>query len=319
MKYIPRSFTSMVEQSYKNIEVVAVINGSDDGSKEYIQSHFPNVTIIDPNVNLRFVRGHNMVFDKIEADYFQLVNQDLFLAPNYVEEIVKAFDDPKVGAANGKIFQYNFDTDQKIDLLDTTGIEISKSGGARSRGQHRKDIGQYDTLLELPSVDGAACMYRSEALNAVKYTRDDGSTEYFDVDFEMYWEDVDLGLRMVNAGWKCKFVPQALGFHGRTASASPGGYKKILAFIKHHRNIPQWIREYNYKNHIFLFVKNSPQWYWQFFVREFFYQSFVLFLETSTLKVLPTFFKQLPSILKKRKHIQSTRVISADEMEKLFT
>ena len=135
----------------------------------------------------------------------------------------------------------------------------------------------------------------------------------------MYWEDVDLSWRMVNAGWQCKFVPNAVGYHGRTASSSPGGYKKIIAFIKFHRSIPQWIREHNYKNHIFLFIKNSPKWYWQFFVREMFYQFFVLIFETSTLKILPTFFRQLPIILKKRQFIQQNRKISVTEMEKLMT
>ncbi len=320
MKYIPRSFTSMINQTYQNIEVIAVINGNDDNGKEYIQENFPSVTIIDPGENLRFVKGHNLVFAQSDADLFQLVNQDLFLAPNYVEEMVKVMEsDETIGAVNGKIFQYNFDTDENLELLDTTGISISKSGGARSRGQHQADNGQFDSQLDLISVDGAACMYRKSALESVKYHREDGTVEYFDVDFEMYWEDVDLGWRMVNAGWKCKFVPSALGYHGRTAAASPGGYKKVFAFIRHHRAIPQWIREFNYKNHIFLFIKNSPKWYWQFFVREISYQFFVLILETSTLKILPRFFAELPKMFTKRNYIARHRKIEIVDLEKLFS
>lgn len=319
IKYIPQSFDSMVNQTYPNKEVIAVICGNEDGGKEYIQKHYPQVKIIDLGENLKFVRGHNLIFSTVEADLFQLVNQDLFLEPNYVEEMVKVFEDPSVGAANGKIYQYDFDKHQKIDLLDTTGITIAKSGGGRSRGQHKKDIGQYDDKLDLISVDGAACMYRKSALEAVKYLRPDGKTEYFDLDFEMYWEDVDLGWRITNSGWKCKFVPQAVGYHGRTAKASPGGYKKVLSFIKHHSSMPQFIRSYNYKNHLFMYIKNSPRFYWQFFAREFFYQIYVLLLETSTLKVLPLFFKQFSSIWKKRKFIKQHRKISIPEMEKLMS
>ncbi len=320
MKYIPQSFAAMLAQTHPNIEVVAVINGNEDGGKEYIEEHFPQVRIIDPGENLRFVRGHNLVFDQeTDAEFYQLVNQDLILEPNYVEEMVKVFEDPQVGAANGKVFQYDFATNKKIDKLDTTGVIISKTGRGRSRGQHEVDTGQFDTKLDLIAVDGAACMYRRSALESVRYLRSDGRTEYFDLDFEMYWEDVDLSWRMVNAGWRCKFVPSAIGYHGRTAAASPGGYKKVWAFIKHHRKIPSWILKFNYKNHIFMFIKNSPKWYWQFFAREFFYNCFALVFETKTYSVLPELFRQLPSIWRKRKHIKHNRKISAEEMEKLFS
>ncbi len=319
MKFIPQSFDSMVNQTYSDTEVIAIICGNKDGGKEYIQKNYPQVTIIDPGENLRFVRGHNLLFSTIKADFFQLVNQDLILELNYVEQMLKVFsEDSKVAAANGKIFQYDFENNQKLSRLDTTGVTVQKSGRARSRGQHEIDSGQYDNKLDLISVDGSACMYRSEALEDVKYQRPNGIVEYFDLDFEMYWEDVDLGWRMVNAGWKCKFVPEAIGYHGRTAAASPTGYKKVWAFIKHHRKIPTWILEFNYKNHIFLFVKNSPKWYLRFFIREFFYNCFVVFWETKTYKILPLMYRQFPSIWKKRKFIQQHRKISVAELERLL-
>ncbi len=320
MSYIPQSFSAMRAQTYQNCQIIAVINGNEDGGKEYIAENFPEVVIIDKSENLRFVRGHNLIFETIDADLYQLVNQDLILEPNYVEEMVKVFDaNSKLGAANGKIYQYDFSTNTKSNRLDTTGIMMSKSGRGKSRGQHEIDAGQYDAHTDLISVDGAACMYRKSALEEVKYHSKGSAVEYFDLDFEMYWEDVDLGWRMVNSGWQCQFVPTAVGFHGRTASASPGGYKKITAFIKHHRSIPLWIRKFNYKNHIFLFIKNSPKFYWQFFARELFYNIFVLVFETKTLAVLPTMLKQLPSIWRKRKHIQNNRKISVVETEKLFS
>lgn len=319
MKYIPQSFDSMVNQTYKDIEIIAVINGNEDHGKEYIQKHYPQVKIIDPGENLKFVKGHNLIFSQIETDFFQLVNQDLILAPTYVEEIVKAFEDPTVGAANGKIYQYDFVNNKALAKLDTTGVIVYKTGRALSRGQNQEDRGQYDTQFNLMAVDGAACMYRKSALESVKYQRPDGSYEYFDVDFHMYWEDVDLSWRMVNAGWKCKYTPKAIGYHGRTAAASPGGYKKVWSYVKHHARFPRWIRQSNFKNHIFLFIKNSPRWYWKFFAREFFMLGYIVVFEIRTLGILPKFFSQLPLIWKKRKWIQEHRKISIAEMEKLFT
>jgi GT2 family glycosyltransferase len=276
------------------------------------------VKVIDPGYNIGFARGHNQLFAEVDADFFQLVNPDLVLTPTFIEEMLKPFADPKVGAVSGKILRYDFDKNQPTNIIDTTGVVIQRSGRGRDRGQHQRDIGQFDDRTDLIAASGAAVMYRKAALEDVKYQRPDGRTEYFDEDFHTYWEDVDLAWRMVNAGWKVKYAPNAVAYHGRAAGSSPGGYKRVLSYIKHHRAISPWVRQLNYKNHIFLFLKNSPKLYWQFIAREFFYQIYVLFLETTTLKVLPTFFKQLPLIWKKRKHIQQHRKISIEEMEKLF-
>jgi hypothetical protein len=67
-----------------------------------------------------------------------------------------------------------------------------------------------------------------------------------------------------------------------------------------------------------MYIKNSPKFYLKFFVREFFYQLYVLLVEPTTLKVIPQFFRQLPKIWKKRKLIRKNRKISVEEMEKYF-
>lgn len=319
MRFIPKVFPPALDQTYKDTEFVAIIAGNEDQSKEYIQEHFPVVKIIDPGYNIGFSKGHNEHFEKIDCEFFQLVNPDLIITPNFIEEMLKPFADPRVGAVSGNILHYDFKADQKTNLIDTTGVTISKSGGARDRGQHQIDHGQYNDQKDLIAASGAAVMYRKSALDDVKYKRADGHYEYFDEDFFMYWEDVDLAWRLINRGWKIKYNPNAIAYHGRAAASSPGGYKKLFSFIKHHRGIPEYIRKWNYKNHVFMFIKNSPKWYPQFIFRELAYNIFVLIFETSTLKVLPLFFKQLPLIWKKRKYIKEHRKISVEEMEKLFS
>lgn len=325
----------MLAQTHKDIEIVAVINGNEEHEKEYIQEHFPSVKILDPGANIRLIKSANLAFRTVPGDFYQMVNQDMVLEPNFVEEMLKPFEDPKVGAVNGKLLQIHWDTQEKTNRIDTAGVTYAKSGRGRGRGQHEEDHGQYDDKLDLIAIDGAAPMLRRDALEAIKMPRslnpankdpkekypnfsNDYEYEYFDEDMDMYWEDVDLGIRLTSAGWKCKFAPKAVAYHGRTAGASTGGYKKVFSFIKHHRQLNPWVLRQNYKNHIFLFIKNSPKWYPQFFVREFFYHLFVLGVELSTLKVWPEFFRLLPVMLKKRKWIREHRKISTKEFESLL-
>ncbi len=317
-KFLPIVFPAAMKQTEKDSVFYAVIAGNEDNGKEYIEEHFPEVKIIDPGYNIGFSLGHKEIFEKVDAEFFQLVNPDLVMTENFVEEMLKPFSDNKVGAVSGKLLQYDFKNNKPTNIIDSTGVTISKSGGARDRGQHQVDSGQFDSQTDIIAVSGAGAMYRRAALESIKYPIGNGQSEYFDEDFFMYWEDVDLSWRMVNAGWKIKYNPNALAYHGRAAGSSPGGYKKVFAYIKHHRKIPAIIRKWNYRNHIYMFIKNSPKWYLQFFAREFFYNIFVLIFETGTFAVLPQMFRQLPKIWKKRKFIQQHRKISTAEMERLM-
>jgi GT2 family glycosyltransferase len=332
-RFIEPVFSSIFAQTFKDIHVVAVIAGNEDGGKELLQEKFPQVEIIDPGYNIGFAKGHNLVFNPIslkatsdlreegstEPEFFQLVNPDLILDPDYIEKMLKAFEDTKVGAATGKLYKISNEKFQILNerfnaekltfkILDTTGVIINRSGRARDRGQHEADKGQYDKLINIDAVSAAGAMYRKEALENVKL-QIPNAKEYFDEDFHSYWEDVDLAWRMKNKGWKNVFVPEAVGYHGRGAGSSKKGYVDVLGFIKHHKQISPRVRQLNYKNHIFMYMKNSKWFYPQFFIREFFMLIYILLFEWSTLKVIPELIKSVPKMLRKRKEIKKIALI----------
>lgn len=310
-RYIEPVFNSIFAQTFKDFQVVAVIAGNADGSKELLMEKFPQVKVLDPGYNIGFAKGHNLVFEQYPTEFFQLVNPDLILEPNYLEEILKVFAESKVGAATGKLYQFSQLKSQPEDfrdnrILDTTGVVISRSGRARDRGQHEIDLGQYDDQKVLQAVSAAGAMYRRAALEAVKLAKPEtNGFEYFDEDFHSYWEDVDLTWRMVNLGWGCRLASRAIGYHGRGAGSSKRGYADLLGFIKHHRGLNPVVRQLNYKNHIFMYLKNSSRFYPQFFLREIFMFIYILIFEPGTLKVLPEFFRLLPKIWKKRKMLMT--------------
>jgi GT2 family glycosyltransferase len=301
-KYIKPVFDSIFMQSYKNLEVIAVINGNADGSKEIIQKNYPLVKIIDPGINLWFARGNNLAIRESSGEFIQLVNQDLILEPDYIEKMLQAFTDKRVAAATGKLRQYNFELGIKTGTLDTTGIIMSKSGRARDRGQHEVDKGQYDGMRDVFAVSGAGPMYRRAALEEIKYC-ENYKCEYFDEDFIAYWEDVDLSWRLNHCGYKNIYVPQAVGYHGRTAGSAEKGYLHVFNYIKHHNKLSIINRQLNYKNHIFMYLKNSKWIHPSFILREIAMLGYILVLETSTLKIIPEMFRLWPKIRRKREYI----------------
>src|SRR6185436_2248604 len=231
-KWLKLVFDAILAQTHKDLEILTVISANDDGSKEFIAENYPSVKILDPGKNLGFAAANNIAMRESTGEFIQLVNPDLIMEPNYIEELLKAFDDQKVAAATGKLLRFDFENQQKTKIIDSTGVVMQSSGRARDRGQNQMDAGQFDDQVEVFGVSGAGPMYRKSALEKVKYQQ-----EYFDEDFFMYWEDVDLSWRLNNTGLKNVYVPNAVAYHGRTAGQSKGGYLHLFKFIQHHKKL----------------------------------------------------------------------------------
>ncbi len=291
-------YDAIFAQTHKDLEVIAVLNDPTDGSKEILQKDYPLVKLVEPGKNLFFAAGVNAGIRQSTGEFIQLVNDDLILESNYIEEILKAFADPRVAAVTGKVLKYDFANNQKTKIFDTVGININSAGRARDIGQNQTDAGQFDQDMEVFGVSGAASMYRKSALERIKYQQ-----EYFDENFVMYWEDVDLSWRLHNAGYLQQYVFRAVAHHGRTAGQSEGGYLHVFKFIKHHSKLSKQVLKWNYKNHILMYIKNAKFIHPMFVLREIAMLGYMLVFEISTLKIVPELFRQIPIMLKKRQWI----------------
>lgn len=324
-KYLSQVFESVFAQTEKDFEVIAVICGNADGGKEFIEQNYPSVKIIDPGKNLGFGGGHNLALSSSKGEFIQIIGNDLILDPQFLTEMLLPFGDADVAAVSGKLYQMDFEKNEKKQILDSTGIDIYQSGRARDRGQHELDSGQYDAKVDIVGVSGAAPMYRKSALNIVSLpatlaTRDSqlATSMYFDPDFFMYWEDVDLSLRLKHAGYKIRFAPKAIGYHGRGSGSSKEGVKKFGSFLNHRSTQAQITKNWNFTNHLYMIIKNYPKLHFSFFKREFLMLGFIIILETRTLAVMPEFIKNLPATFKKRKEILSKSKLSVQEFENYF-
>ena len=85
-----RCFTSL-RNSECPVQTVVIDNASDDGTVEYIREHFPEIHLIESKENLGFGRANNLgmryALDN-GADYVFLLNQDAWIEPNTIAELV---------------------------------------------------------------------------------------------------------------------------------------------------------------------------------------------------------------------------------------
>ena len=313
-KYLQSCFENALKQDYPNFEITFIDNNSGDGSEEFAREHFPQVRVIQTGSNTGYSGGHNIGVKESDGEFVMFLTPDVDMKPNFLSEMIKPLiRDPRIGGVGGKLLR-----PQPIDgkyVFDTTGIIIQHSRRAIDRRQLSADVGQYDTAEEVFAVNGACPLYRRSALMDAAI---DG--EVLDEDIFAYWDDVDLGWRLRNFGWKIWYQPTAVAYHERAQGRSKGGYKKIFNFIRHHRQFSLFTRKLNWKNHIFMIIKNDFGWPMlrdlpKLLARETAMLGYMVVFEPKTLTVIPTFFKQLPNILRKRKIIKSRRKMTDAEMD----
>jgi GT2 family glycosyltransferase len=221
--------------------------------------------------------------------------------------------DKKIAAICGKILKYDFSEDKKTNIIDSAGLYCFRNRRVIDEGQGMEDKGQYNKEKEVFGVSGACPIYRREALEDVKIFG-----EYFDEDFFMYKEDVDLSWRFRLFGWKCYYLPEAIGYHGR----GTGILKRFshLEVLKNRGKLSKFTKYYSYKNQRLMQLKNE---FALGFLRNFFpiiwkeilVKGYIIFREPYLIKAMFHLLSQMPRALKKRKYIMKNRRVGWREME----
>jgi GT2 family glycosyltransferase len=154
------------------------------------------------------------------GDFILCLNDDAVLDKDFIGKALKGFKvDKTIGMVSGKILR----PDRKI--LDTTGLFLSVWRTAKERGYGRPDRGQFEKPGFIFGVCGAAAFYRRKMLEAVK----EGDA-WFDPNFRMFYEDLDLAWRANKTGWRGYYVPHALAYHVRGGSVrANSGQGKMCA------------------------------------------------------------------------------------------
>ena len=152
-EHLKECLESLKAQTYKALEVILVINGSNDGSAEFVREHFGDfVRIIELPENIGYTGGNNVGLRAARGDHLALLNDDTRLHPDWLENMVEALEkQTDYGMAACKILSY-----YHPEIIDNVGHIIYRDGTFRGRGRLEKDRGQYDREEEILSPSGCA-------------------------------------------------------------------------------------------------------------------------------------------------------------------
>ena len=249
--YIEQCLRSIFNQTYRNIELIVLDDGSTDSSSEVIQEvlkESPFVTIFESHENIGVVRTRNKGLDLLNGDYFLFVDSDDFLDDRYVEELYDCANNHQADIVYCDL--YNFEKDetylkaQEFDLhnlLESNYISncslVKKTilkGIYYDEKLSGKKLEDYDFFLNLIINNGAKAVYQPNTkLNYRVFEKDSiskrDSVRYH---YEIYLEVLEKYLDRLPHD-----IYQAVCDNLMTLE------DRLESLISHHNDVSEYVKE----------------------------------------------------------------------------
>lgn len=188
------------------VEVVVVDNSTGDGTAELVQAEHPDVTYLAPGENLGFGRANNLGFARTRGEFVLFLNPDTISNHAALAQCVQRLQaDATIGLISPRLVQ----ADGSMDLACRRSIPTLWDGFCRASGlaarfprnarfagynlTHLPDDGTY----EVGAINGAFMLGPRRVFERVA----EPTGAVFDERFFMYGDDLDLCIRVRQAGF----------------------------------------------------------------------------------------------------------------------
>jgi GT2 family glycosyltransferase len=185
------------------VDVVVADNASRDDSLAAARARFPDARFLAFDRNHGFAGGYDLALAEVPNPWLVLLNNDAFLAPDWVERLLAAAAQrPAAPIWGGKLLLD--EPGRTPPRVQSAGACFTETGAAFELGWGEDDRGQRDQPGLTASIPGAALLVRRDAFFAL------GA---FDAAYFAYLEDVDLCWRAWLAGHEVRYEPAAVARH----------------------------------------------------------------------------------------------------------
>jgi N-acetylglucosaminyl-diphospho-decaprenol L-rhamnosyltransferase len=199
-RWLPRTLQSLRAQT-EQPSVVVVDNGSTDGSAAAARADFPEVTVLELGENLGFGPALNRAVAAHPAEEIVLLNSDVECEPGFCAGLRAGLEDgfDMVAAV---LLQ-----ERDPGLIDSAGV-VADHTLMGFDYLHGEPVSALAGAADPLGPTGGAGLYRRAAWEAV------GG---FDERIFLYYEDLDLALRIAAGGGRCRLAGGARALHAYSA------------------------------------------------------------------------------------------------------
>jgi len=237
-------------------EIIVIDNSSEDGSQEMTASNFPDVTLISNPQNVGFSKANNQGIKAAGSDYILFLNPDTIVYPGALEILLQVIKSQKnVGGVSPALLygdnKYQVSFGGKRDFFPEMLQKFCLNSFYRGR------LKSYKNQRKAVWLSGACLLTSKDVLDEV------GS---FDEKFFLYYEDIDLCIRITQTGRVLLFLPEAKIFHYGGVSTQKQKTKNRffyrqsqLYYYRKHNSIVSW-----HLLRLFLCLNFSWLFFWGF-------------------------------------------------------
>ncbi|MFA6754775.1 MAG: glycosyltransferase family 2 protein [Candidatus Dojkabacteria bacterium] len=214
---LERNIPSLVSTYQPDLDICVVDNNSSDDSILFLEKEHPEIKILKSDKNLGYGRAHNLALNKYpDYQYYIFMNNDLSLEPDWLSNLLEVMQvKQNVGAVGPKILLAK-KKDGKY-VINSAGLEIDKHYMAYDRYEGENDDGKYSQTEKVDGICGAVMLVSRKVLDKVKG---------FNSKMFLYYEDVDLSLRIRDAGYNIYYRGKSVVYHDHMASTANLGSSK---------------------------------------------------------------------------------------------
>ena len=220
-KLLEKNLPSVIEHT--DADICVVDNNSTDDSVSFLKDNYPDIKIVESKENLGYGNAHNLALEIYpNYNYYIFMNNDIKVIPGWLEEMIKVFNtENKVGAVGPKILLSKKKNERYV--INSTGMDINKHLMAYDRHEGEYDSEKYNIVKKVDGICGAVMLVSKEVIEKIKG---------FNPKMFLYYEDVDLSLRIRDLGYDIYYCGNSVVYHDHMAST-----KDMRSFKRNRMNM----------------------------------------------------------------------------------
>lgn len=214
-----------------DFEIILCDNGSTDGSVEAIVKKYPEVIIVESNVNLGFAKGNNAARKIAKGKYILFLNTDTIVKKGVLVKTIQYLKEhPEAGAITCKLIlaDGNLDKDARRSFptpwVSFTHLVLHLDKlfpKSRLFAKYWYGYVSPDVTQEVDVIQGAFFLTPKKLLDEVGW---------FSEDYFLDGEDIDLCWKIRQKGYKLIYYPEVYILHLKAATKTDVSLKERMRF-----------------------------------------------------------------------------------------
>ncbi len=208
-------------------ELVVADNSSSDDTVARVRELLPTATVVETGANLGYSAGINAAVAAARPhDAVLVLNPDVRLSPGCAATLVDALDEPDVGVAVPRLVDAGgtliWSLRREPTLLRALGeafLGATRAGRVPALGEVVTSPATYESGVDTDWAEGSTQLISARCWAEVGE---------WDPSWFLYSEETDYGLRVRDAGWRTRYVPEAHAVHLEGPSGTAPGLRALL-------------------------------------------------------------------------------------------